>query len=181
MILTGLFMFLLAVTVGLAALQLLGYQVLNSLIILIVVDFMALGAHLQINKKNTSNQGKAGNPHNLIPRLEGIEKTCSNILKHVNTTNSKGIDTTVVKQDIQKSKDDLTYLLERIARKTMDLEQKIDGFGQVLTKSVLDINGRVKILEGTEAIEQVEQVAESRPEKQTIPVGEIIYVDEDAP
>ena len=45
----------------------------------------------------------------------------------------------------------------------------------------MNINGRVKALEGTEAIEQVEQVIESRPEKQTIPVGEIIYVDEDAP
>ena len=171
MILTGLFIFLLAITVGLTALQLLGYQVLNSLIILIVVDFMALGAHIQINKKNPGNSTKSGNPHHLVPRLETIEKTCSEILDHVNTNS--------LKSDITKSKDDLTYLLERIARKTMDLETKIDGFGTTLTKSMLGINSRVRALEGIEPMEQIEDVAEKEPEKQTISVGEIIYVDED--
>lgn len=171
MILTGLFVFLLAITVGLTALQLLGYQVLNSLIIMIVVDFMALGAHIQINKKNTPNPTKTSNPHNLIPRLEGIEKTCSDILNHINTNS--------LKTDINKSKDDLTYLLERIARNTMSLEQKIDTFGETLTKSMLSINGRVKALEGSELVEQIEDVAEKKPEKQSISVGEIIYVDED--
>jgi hypothetical protein len=164
MLLTILFALLLAITVGLTGLQLLGFQVLNSLIIMIVIDFMALAANLQVKKKNPGNPSP-----NVIPKLESIEKTCSDILHHVNTVS--------IKDDLKRNKDDLTYLLEKIARKTLDLEQKIDAFGGTLTNSMLNINSRVKKLEAPE-IEEMEE-AVSEPEKQSVSVGEIIYVDED--
>lgn len=167
MVLTTLFIFLLAITVILTGMQLIGYQVLNSLIIMIVVDFMALGATLQTKKKNP------GNPHNpnqnIIPRLENIEKTCSDIITHIGSNS--------VRTDIQKSKDDITYLLERLARKTLDLENKIDTFGKTLARSMLDINGRVKNLESGEAVEKLEDDAKMGSDP--VSVGEIIYVEND--
>lgn len=168
MLLMNLFVFLIAITVGLTALQLLGYGVLNSLIIMLVIDFIALGATLQNKNKKIENPG---NPHNLIPRLENIEKTCSNVLEHLNTNS--------VKQDVLKSKDDLTYILERISRRTMQLEQKIDNFGKTLATSMLDISGRIRKLEGVDGIaipEEIETI--EPPQKQRLTTGEVIYVDE---
>lgn len=164
MLLTALFVFLLAVTVALTGLQLIGFEVLNSLIVMLVVDFIALGANLQVKRNNPSNSPS----HNIVPRLETIEKACSDILTHVNTVS--------IKDDLQKNKDDMTYLLERIARKTMDLEEKIDTFGKTLTTSMLDINGRVKKLESSEPVlEGLEPEVDNR-----LSVGEIVYVDEDS-
>ena len=168
MVLTTLFIFLLAITVILTGMQIIGFEVLNSLIIMIVVDFMALGATLQTKKKNP------GNPHNpnqnIIPRLENIEKTCSDIITHLGSNS--------VREDVMKSKDDITYLLERIARKTLDLENKMDTFGKTLARSMLDINGRVKNLEATEAVEKLEEDAQLGPDP--VSVGEIVYVEDNS-
>ena len=137
------FLFVMAITIFLTVLQLAGYQVLESLMVMTVVDFLTLAAVIEIGRKKPLN-----NPIDIekevVPRLQKIDN---------------------IEQKMEKHNDDITYLLDRMAKKTLDLEQKINSFGNGLIDSISKLKNDVKGLEDKEG--------------ESFSIGELVYVEED--
>lgn len=163
MILSRLFLLVIAITVFLTALQLSGYQVIGSLMVMVVIDFMTLGAmfHMErgaaLIKNNPISVEKDIVPRlQKIDKIEEIEKTCSEIKESVSNSENA----------LKKQGDSITYLLDRMTKKTMDLEQRINKFGNGLIDSISDfknnVNGNGEKKNG-----------------ESFSIGELVYVKED--
>jgi len=165
MLLTLLFLVLLAITLVLAGLQLIGYQVIESLIVIVIVDFIALGANIEQRRKNISKDSD----DIIVSKLENIEGSCSDILEHL-TSNPVG--------NFKKEKDSINYLLDKLAKKSLELEEKLEKFGSALTTAMSEMNGRIKTLE-TSSIPGLEEEPKIVEGEKKIPLGELVYIDED--
>lgn len=168
--LSKLFLFLIAVTIILAGLQLVGYQLIGSIIIMIIIDLLTLGASMELGKRNNpSNVIKTDLMPKLekIDKLDNIEKTCTDIFHHVTKT-----DVSNFENKLKRQSDDINYLLDKMAKKTLELEERINKFGNGLINSMSKLSNRVKDLEKTE------EVKEEKPEEQSFSLGELVYIDE---
>lgn len=151
-----LFLLSLAITAALTALQISGFQILDLIIIMIIIDFLSLGAYLEIEKRKTDKESR-----NLIDsKLGGIEKVCNDIFTHVISPNP-GLEA-----KLEKQKNDMSYILDKIAKKSLELEEKLNVFGQVLTN-------KVKVEDKTE-----EETKEETP-AETFNVGELVYMEDE--
>jgi len=156
--LTILFVILIIVTIILTAMQLSGYQVLDSIIVMIIIDFIALGANIELENRKVWIETRS----NITTKLESIEKTCLDIFGHI-TNSNPGFE-----EKLKKQKEDVSYILDKVAKKSLELEERISNFGQTLASSVVSLNERVKVLETPE---------ENKTEDKSFSVGEIIYTE----
>lgn len=154
------FLLVIAITIVLTVLQLSGYQVLESLMIMTVVDFLTLAAVIEVGKKKPLN-----NPidieKEIVPRLQkidNIEKACTEMAGKVGNGD--------LEEKLKKHSDDISYLLDKMAKKTMDLEQKINNFGNGLIDSISKLSSRVNGIE-------------EKKEGESFSLGELVYVEED--
>ena len=102
-----------------------------------------------------------------IDKLDNIEKTCTDIFTHVTKTNVSDFET-----KLEKQSDNISYLLDKMAKKTLELEERVNKFGNGLVDSVSKLSNRVKDLEETE------EAKEEEPEEQSFSLGELVYIDE---
>lgn len=147
-----------AFTLFLTILQLFGYWVLESLIVLLIIDFLVLTASVQLGSKNAFKNNPIDLEKDIVPRLgkiDNIEKACTDIIGKVSTSEEK----------LEKQGDDITYLLDRMAKKTMDLEEKINNFGNGLIDSMSNLRGKVENMD--------------KKEGESFSLGELVYVEED--
>jgi len=156
MYLTRLFFLLMLITIGLVIAQVSGYQFLELIIIMIIIDFLSLGAIIELQKRNSKD-------NELMPKLETIEKACNDILSHITSPNP-GFE-----EKLQKQKDDMSYILDKIAKRSLELEEKLNTFGRALVNSREVIKSNPGPQEETKS-EKVEE---------TNSIGETIYVDEE--
>jgi hypothetical protein len=162
-----LFLVSLAITIVLSALQILGTQTLDLIIIMIIIDFLSLGAYLEVEKNKADKETKGF----ITIKLEGIEKVCNDILNHVISPNP-GFEA-----KLEKQKDDMNYILDKIAKKSLELEEKLNIFGKVLSNN---INGKTKVEEEPSKTEETEEEEKEQEETaETFNVGEIVYVEDE--
>jgi len=157
-----LFFISLAITIVLTALQLTGTQVIDSIIIMIVINFLTLGAYLELEKKKTDKETKGL----ITSKLEGIEKVCNEIFTHVISPNP-GFEA-----KLEKQKEDMNYILDKIAKKSLELEEKLNVFGHAL----INKEEKIKVEENKEE-EKVEE--KEQKEEESFNVGEILYIEDD--
>lgn len=152
------FWFLLLWTVLTMILFLRGYDLLNSVLIVLVIDFIALGAIVEIGKRKPFNEISA----EVTAKIENIEKTCQNLLS------STGEDSIIkrIEDAVGKQKEEVNYLLDKMSRKMLELEERINKFGFSLAEHVENFGGRLEKLERYDS-------------EETIPIGESVYVDEE--
>lgn len=153
-----LFFISIAITIALTAMQMFGSQVLDLIIIMIIIDFLALGAYIELEKRESDKETKGL----VTTKLESIENVCKNIFTHVTSPNP-GFEA-----KLEKQKNDISYILDKLAKKSLELEEKLNAFGQALTKR--------------EEIKVGEEVGEVSEEKEEIPqesysIGEIVYME----
>ena len=142
------FLFLIAITIIVSSMQILGYQVLELIIVMMVVDFLTLGAMFHLEKGTSLIKNNPISVEtDIVPRLkkidkiDAIEENSKNIL---NQLSNSGFESKMKKQS-----DDITYLLDRMGRKTLELEERINKFGNGLLDSLSNLNKRVDDLEKT--------------------------------
>ncbi|MBN2202885.1 MAG: hypothetical protein JW700_01755 [Candidatus Aenigmarchaeota archaeon] len=150
--LSKLFLLVTAFTLLLTAVQLFGYWVLESLMIMLIVDFFVLAASVQLNGKS----GGAGN--NFSEKLDSIDKKCSDI--------SAKVDNSALETKLQKHDESVTYLLERLSKKTLDLEERIVKFGNGMVDSMSGIKDKMNDFE-------------NKKKGESFSLGELIYTDEE--
>lgn len=116
---------------------------------MMIIDFLTVGAMFHLEKGSVLIKN---NPINIetdvVPRLEKIdtiEETSKNILNKISDSGFSNLE-----EKLKKQSDDITYLLDRMAKKTLELEERINKFGNGLLDSFSSLNKRVEGLEKTE-------------------------------
>ena len=126
-----------------------GYELLDSVMIVLIIDLIALGIIVQIGKSKPMQEISS----EINAKIENIEKVCQSML------NSFSEDSIVkkIEERISKQKEDVNYLLDKMSRKMLDLEEKINKFGFSLAEHM-----------------------ESRSSSENnFPIGETVYIETD--
>lgn len=172
------FWFLLVWTVFTLALQMIGYDLLDSILVVLVIDLIALGIIIEIGKSKSFE----GVSNEITTKIENIEKSVQSLLNASSEDSiikkvedkisslSSSIEDSVmskIEERINKQKEDVNYLLDKMSKKTLELEEKISKFGYSLAEHIESFGGRLDKLERYDT------------EEESIPIGESVYVDEE--
>jgi hypothetical protein len=107
-------------------LQISGYQILETVIFLIVMDFIALWLYLEKRKTLTEIDNV------VVRKIENLETACSSILEGISSVSS----VLTLEEKINKHREDINSMIEKINEKTLSLEEKLSSFGQNLSNHV---------------------------------------------
>ena len=119
------FWVLIFITVISMVLQVSGYNILETVLFLMIMDFIALWLYLE--KKNSLAEIDS----TVIRKIENLETACSSILESVSSVPS----VLNLEDKINKERADINLMLEKINEKTLNLEDKLNKFGQNLLTS----------------------------------------------
>lgn len=93
-------------------------------------------------------------------RLENLEKVCNETLTHIKSPNA------VMEQMMEKQKNDISYILDKISKKSLDLEERLNAFGRILSKDLEE--------------KKAEEHKEEKQGQDSYSVGEIVYIDDES-
>ena len=113
---------------------------------MITVEFLSLGAIIEHQRRFPSRTIKS-----LSERVDNIEKICNDIYSTL--ASNPGFE-----EKLQKQKNDMSFILNKVIQSSTELEKKLNGFGHVL-------NGSKKTKE------------ESKED--AVSIGETIYLEEE--
>jgi len=156
------FWILILLTIISAVLHMLGYNFLEVLIILLIIDSIGFGSMIEIERKKSNKEVEASNI--VSQKLDGLEKICQDVLQKVssNPVMSK------LEERLNEHKEERNSMLDKLSRKTLELEQKINKFGASLAAHMEDIGNRLEKLEMPEEAED-----------ESFQLGELVYLDKD--
>jgi len=126
------FWVLIFITIISMILQIEGYGILETVIFLVIMDFIALWLYLERRNSLTETDNV------VIKKIENLETACSSILEGIGSVSS----VLSLEEKINKQREDVNSMLEKINEKTLVLEEKINRFGQNLLNPVTDLNYR---------------------------------------
>ncbi len=147
------FWFLLLWTVFSLALTFRGYDVLDAVMSVLVVDLIALALMIEIGRKVPLKEVGA----EITAKIENIEKVCQSILNSA----SENPLISKLEETISKQREDVNYILDRMSRKVLELEEKINKFGFSLA-------------------EHIEDKLKSEAEDTSFPIGQAVYIEENS-
>jgi len=116
------FWVLIFITTITLVLQISGYNILETLIFLIIADFLALWLYLEKRKSLVEIN------NDFVKKVENLENSCLNILENINAVSS----VLNLEEKVNKQKEDIAIELEKISKKTLELEEKISKFSHSL-------------------------------------------------
>jgi c-di-AMP phosphodiesterase-like protein len=122
------FWILFFITVVTMILQMSGYWLLETVMFLIVMDFIALWIYLE-NRKSSSSLND-----NFVKKIENLENACSKISENIGAVSS----VLNLEEKFNRQREDVAYMLAKINEKNMVLEEKLNSFGQFLLNSMRD-------------------------------------------
>lgn len=173
------FWFLLVWTLFTLALQVFGYNILDSILIVLVIDLIALGIIIEVGKSKTFQDVGS----DITTKIENIEKSVQSLLNstsedsvmkkiedRINSFNTSIEESVIsrIEEKLSKQKEDVNYLLDRMSKKTLELEEKLNKFGYSLAEHIESFGDRL------------DKIERYKPEEEeTIPIGESVYVDEE--
>jgi len=134
-------MFLTTITIVLTILYLFGYEILDLIMAMITVDFLSLGAIIEHQRKFPSKTIKK-----LSERIDNIEKISNEI--YTTLGSNPGFE-----EKLQKQKNDMSSILDKIIQSSTKLEEKLNGFSH--------------------------SVKSESKEDSSFSVGETVYLDEE--
>jgi len=106
------FWILTLLTIISAVLQMIGYDFLEVLIVLLIINSIAFGVTIEIEKKKSLKEIEMNNI--ITQKVEKIEKICQDVLQRVNTNPSL------------LNLEERNHMLDKISGKTLELEEKMD-------------------------------------------------------
>jgi hypothetical protein len=157
------FWILILMTVISAVLQMLGYNFLEVLIVLLIIDSLGFGSMIEIERKKSQKEVESSNI--VTQKIEGLEKICQDVFQRVSTNPSLA----KLEEKMNLHKEERDSMLDKISRKTLELEQKINKFGAKLAEHMEDVGSR---------LEKIEK-PEGEKEGESFSLGELVYMDED--
>jgi hypothetical protein len=149
-----LFLFSIVITIALTALQMYGLQVLDSIIVMIIINFLSMVAYIELENKKIMKESKDF----IASKLENIENLSNKIITHVAGSS--------MDEKLEKQKNDINYVLDKVSKKSLELEERLNLFGKVLSNNI------------TEKKDEEEEKQEDK-DTQTFNVGEIVYIEDE--
>jgi predicted transposase YdaD len=143
-----------------AVFHMLGYNFLEVLIVLLIIDSIGFGAMIEIERSKSKKEAEASNI--VTQKIEGLEKICQDVLHRVSTNPA------LVKLEdrLREHKEERNNMLDRMSRKTLELEQKINKFGARLAEHMEDVGSRL------------EKIEKPQSEDDSFSLGELVYLNE---
>lgn len=156
------FWILVLLTVVSAIMQMIGYNFLWVLVVLLIIDSIGFAAIVEIERKKSLKEIETGNI--ITQKIENLEKICQDVLERVNrSTGLAGVE-----DKLKQHREERDNMMDKISRKTLELEQKINKFGASLAEHMEDVGNRLGKLE----------LPDEKPKDQSFSIGEIVYVDD---
>ena len=126
------------------ALQLMGFDVMIVIILLLTMDIISVEMSRQLDKHHLRKEVKS----EMVARIENIEKICGNMVFHLSEQQpfAEQITFTIDKHmNAHKGvfKDDL----DRIAKKMVDVENRLTKMKRLMAGAVASLDDRLKIME----------------------------------
>jgi ABC-type protease/lipase transport system fused ATPase/permease subunit len=118
------FWILIFVTVISMALQTGGYIALETVIFLVVMDFIAMWIYLE-NRKSSTDLNNA-----FIGKIDNLERTCSSISDSIGAVSS----VLNLEEKVNRQREDIENMLQGINEKSSALEERLNGFGELLSR-----------------------------------------------
>ncbi|MFH1229678.1 MAG: hypothetical protein V1678_04625, partial [Candidatus Aenigmatarchaeota archaeon] len=125
-----LFLFSIIITISLTILQVYGIQVIDLIIVMIIINFLSMGAYIELENKKIINESKAF----IASKLENIENLSNKIITHVSSPNL------ALEEKLEKQKNDISYVLDKVSKKSLELEERLNLFAKVLSNNLTDKN-----------------------------------------
>ncbi len=100
----------------------------------------------------------------ITTKIENIERVCQSIL---NSSNESSI-MSKIEGKLNKQKEDVNYLLDKMSRKALELEERINKFGVSLAEHVEDFSSRLEKIESF-----------GKEPEETFPIGETVYLEDE--
>jgi hypothetical protein len=144
-----LFLVSLIITTALTVLQLSGFQIIDLIIIMIIINFLSLGAYIELENRKLVKESKDF----VGSKLEGIEKVCNETLSHITSPNP-GLEA-----KIEKQREDISYILDKISKRSLELEERLNAFGRVLSNNIKE--------------------KKEEDKQESYSVGEIVYIEDE--
>jgi hypothetical protein len=108
--------------------QIIGYNFLEVLIGLLIIDSIGFGAVVELEGKKSSKEIKL--TKSMSRKMDNLESICKDVLQKV-SMNTAVLE---LEEKLNRHKADEKNSLDRIAEKTLDLEKKINKFGVSLAE-----------------------------------------------
>lgn len=122
------FWILIFLTVLSALMQLLGYEFMDVLIGLLIIDSIGFGTVVEYEKRRSAKDAKL--TKSISRKIDGLEAICKDVLQKV-SVNSAVIE---LEEKLNRHKAEEKTSLDKIAEKTLELEKKINKFGVSLAE-----------------------------------------------
>lgn len=122
-----------------------GYAVLEVIISVLIIDLVILEINRVINQQKIDNGVKEG----IANRMGNIEKLCSHIVYKLETFPNyeiHSIENRIVKHKTEL-KEEFKDSLERIAKKAIEIENKLMQMRRTLAAAVASFDERLKSIE----------------------------------
>jgi hypothetical protein len=120
------FWVLLFVTVVTLVLQMSGYAMIETVIFLIVMDFISLWIYMETRRTSS------GLNEVFLKKIDNLEKACTNISESIGAVSS----VLNLEENVNKQKEDIDSMMESINEKNRALEDKLNSFGQNLLELI---------------------------------------------
>jgi hypothetical protein len=159
-----LFLISIVITATLTILNIMGFGVMDAIIAMIIIDFLSLGGYIELENKKVAKESKDF----VASKIEGVEKVCNDILSQVRSPNQS------VEAMIEKQKHDVSYILDKITKKSLELEERLNLFGRVLSNNLVE-----KKEDEVEEEPEVTQIDQEKAKQDSYSVGEIVYITDD--
>ena len=140
-----------------------GSQVLNFLevlIVLLIIDSIGFGAIIEIERKKSRKSIETTNI--VTKKIEGLERICQDMLQRVSTNPAMA----GLEAKLREHKDERNSMLDKMSRKTLELEQKINRFGARLAEHMDEVGSRLEKIEKPESNDD------------SFSLGELVYLNE---
>ena len=122
------FWLLVLLTAASSLLQLMGYDFLDILIALLILDTVAFGAMVEMDRRKTRREIEINN--SIYQKIDKLESICRDVLQRV-TSNTAVLE---LEEKLNKHIGEEKDSMDRIAEKTLQLEKKLNRFGTSLAE-----------------------------------------------
>jgi len=140
--LSKLFWFLGFLTVIFLGLYVAGYEVLEVIFSLIIVNIAVIEVSRQVDKKKHTESIK----NDLTERLASIERICKNIMDHQPRIDHDDVKT-IVQEHNKSERDKTDYLFDRMARKSIEIENNVNRMKRTFSGAIGALDDRINEIE----------------------------------
>ena len=139
------------------AVQLMGFDVMPVIVLLLTMNIIAVEMSRKLDKHHFKREIKG----EMISRIENIEKICSNLSYHLSEHQPIAEQITfTIDRHIKAHKDAFKDDLDRIAGKMVDVENRLTKMKRLMAGAVASLDDRLKLMEEESENKEVEILAD---------------------